>query len=218
MLALEGITHRYRDGSTVSLPTWQGGSGEHWAIIGPSGSGKSTFLHILAGLLRPAAGRIVVGDQELHRMGERALDRFRGRHIGLVFQTLHLVAALTVTDNLRLARYFADLPRDDTRIRTVLGRLDIDELADQYPHRLSQGQAQRVAIARALVNEPLTILADEPTSALDDRNCRQVMALLTEQARESGASVIVATHDGRVREYMEHTLELAPGTSEAHHA
>lgn len=218
MLALEGITHRYRDGSTVSLPSWQAGNGEHWAVIGPSGSGKSTFLHILAGLLRPASGRVVVGDQELHTMGERTLDRFRGRHIGLVFQALHLVAALTVTDNLRLARYFADLPRDDARIRAVLERLDISGLASQYPHRLSQGQAQRVAIARALVNEPLAILADEPTSALDDRNCQQVMALLAEQARESGANLIVATHDGRVREHMEHTLELAPGTTEAHHA
>ena len=218
MLALEGITHRYRDGSTVSLPSWQGRSGEHWAIVGPSGSGKSTFLPILAGLLRPASGRVVVGDQELHTMGERALDRFRGRHIGLVFQSLHLIGALTVADNLRLARYFAELPRDDARIRAVLGRLDINELADQYPHRLSQGQAQRVAIARALVNEPLAILADEPTSALDDRNCRQVMALLTEQARDSGAGLVVATHDGRVREYMEHTLELPAGTTEAHHA
>ena len=218
MLALEGISYRYRDGSTVALPSWQSGSSEHWAIIGPSGSGKSTFLHILAGLLRTTSGRVVVGDHELHAMGERALDRFRGRHIGLVFQTLHLIGALTVADNLRLARYFADLPRDDARIRAVLGRLDINELADQYPHRLSQGQAQRVAIARALVNEPLAILADEPTSALDDRNCRQVMALLTEQARDSGAGLVVATHDGRVREYMEHTLELPAGTTEAHHA
>lgn len=218
MLALDGIIHRYRDGSTVSLPSWRSESGEHWAIIGPSGSGKSTFLHILAGLLRPASGRVMVSDQELHTMGERTLDRFRGRHIGLVFQALHLVAALTVTDNLRLARYFADLPPDDARIRAVLERLDIGGLASQYPHRLSQGQAQRVAIARALVNDPVAILADEPTSALDDRNCQQVMALLTEQARESGASLIVATHDGRVREHMEHTLELTPGSAEAQHA
>ena len=217
MLALEGITHRYRDGSTVALPSWHGGSGEHWAIIGPSGSGKSTFLHVLAGLLRPASGTVVVGEQELHTMGERALDRFRGQHIGLVFQALHLVGALTVVDNLRLARYLAGLPRDEERIRAVLERLGINEFANQYPHRLSQGQAQRVAIARALVNDPLAILADEPTSALDDRNCGQVMALLTEQARDSGASLIVATHDGRVRHHMEHTLELAADTTESHH-
>ena len=217
MLALEETTYRYRDGTTVALPSWYSETGAHWAIIGPSGSGKSTFLHILAGLLRPASGRVMVGDQELHVMNERALDRFRGRHIGLVFQALHLVAALTVADNLRLARYFAGLPQDAGRIQDVLARLDIGALAGRYPHQLSQGQAQRVAIARALVNEPLAILADEPTSALDDHNCTDVMALLTGQARASGASLIVATHDGRVRAHMEHTLELTSVAGEAHH-
>ena len=208
MLALQDISYRFRDGTTVTLPDWEASDGAQWAVIGPSGSGKSTFLHLLGGVLRPSSGRVTVGSQDLGSLDERALDRFRGQHVGLVFQALHLVEALSVADNLRLCRYFAELPRDEGRIRDVLERLDLTSLARRYPHRLSQGQAQRVAIARALVNEPLVILADEPTSALDDANCARVMELLTEQAQASGASLVVATHDTRVREYMQHTLPL----------
>lgn len=208
MLALQDISYRHRDGATVALPDWEAADGAQWAITGPSGSGKSTLLHILAGLLRPASGHVVVGGQNLGHLDEPALDRFRGRHVGLVFQTLHLVGALTVSDNLRLSRYFAQLPRDEDRIRGVLERLDITAVAHRYPRTLGHDQAQRAAIARAVVNEPTVLLADEPTSALDDHHCAQVLTLLIEQARESGATLVIATHDVRVREHVQHTLDL----------
>lgn len=208
MLGIQDVAYRYRDGTTVALPDWHAGTGEHWALLGPSGSGKSTLLNILGGLLRPAGGHITIDGQQLETLDERALDRFRGQHIGIVFQTLHLVDALNVRDNLLLARYFAGLPQDRDQIAGVLDVLGIGDLAKQPPHRLSQGQAQRVALARAVINEPSVILADEPTSALDEANCRQVLDMLGSQARACNATLVVATHDPRVRDYMDHTLEL----------
>lgn len=210
MLGIQDVAYRYRDGTTVTLPDWQAETGEHWALLGPSGSGKSTLLNALGGLLRPTSGQVTIDGQQLESMDERTLDQFRGRHIGIVFQTLHLVDALNVRDNLLLARYFAGLPQDRDRVAHLLEALGIGELAKQPPNQLSQGQAQRVALARAVINEPSVILADEPTSALDEANCRQVMELLGTQARACNATLVVATHDPRVREYMDHTLELEP--------
>ncbi|MFV8834259.1 ABC transporter ATP-binding protein [Aquisalimonas sp.] len=208
MLGIQDVVYRYRDGTTVTLPDWHAETGDHWALLGPSGSGKSTLLNILGGLLRPASGQVIIDGQQLNALDERALDRFRGRHIGIVFQTLHLVDALNVRNNLLLARYFAGLPQDRDQVDGVLDALGIGDLARRTPNQLSQGQAQRVALARAVINEPSVILADEPTSALDEANCRQVMGLLGNQARACGATLVVATHDPRVRDYMDHTLEL----------
>ncbi|WP_290647770.1 ATP-binding cassette domain-containing protein [Aquisalimonas sp.] len=210
MLGIRDVTHRYRDGTTITLPNWQAQDGEHWALLGPSGSGKTTLLHILGGLLRPQRGQVFIGERRLDQLGERALDQFRGQHIGVVFQTLHLVDALTVENNLRLARYFAGLSQDRNQILEVLDRLGVAEVARHHPHRLSQGQAQRVALARAIINEPAVILADEPTSALDDKTCQQVLELLTAQALACHATLVIATHDARVRGVLEHALELEP--------
>jgi putative ABC transport system ATP-binding protein len=208
MFILERIQHRYDSHTVLDLPRWEAAQGEHVLILGPSGSGKSTLLHIMAGLLTPTEGRVLIAGEDLRQLTPAALDRFRGRHIGIVFQRLHLVSALTAFDNVRLAQYLAGLPQDPERIEGVLERLGIADKRDAYPPTLSFGEAQRAALARALVNDPKLILADEPTSNLDDAHCTQVLHLLEEQARSCDATLVVATHDQRIKARIATRLAL----------
>ncbi len=136
-----------------------------------------------------------------------ARDAFRAKHVGLVLQTLHLIPVISVRENLRLAQRLAGNAPDDARIDAVLEGLGVGELAPRKARSLSVGEAQRVAIARAAVNRPPLILADEPTSALDDANCAKAIELLLAQARACGATLVVATHDHRIRAHF--TRELA---------
>lgn len=208
MIAIHALRHGY-DGRTVldlaDLAVPQGG---RLLLLGPSGSGKTTLLHVLAGILRPDAGRVEVAGQDLYRLGESARDRFRGRHLGLVFQRHHLIGALTVAQNLRLAPALAGLPVEAARVREVLAALDLDGRAGAYPHELSAGQQQRVAIGRAVMNGPRVLLADEPTASLDDRRAEAVLALLQAQAEANAATLVVATHDRRIMGAFEHRLVL----------
>lgn len=208
MLCIRDLEHRYTDVPVVRLTHLDVAAGEQLAILGPSGSGKSTLLHLLAGVLTPTRGEIKVCEQPLARMSEAARDRFRGRHIGLVYQSLHLIAALSVADNLALARYLAGLAPDAARIDDALERVGLAAFKANYPAQLSQGQRQRVALARALVNEPRLILADEPTSSLDDANAERVATLLIERARAAGAALVVTTHDRRLADRFDRRLTL----------
>ncbi|RLK50168.1 putative ABC transport system ATP-binding protein [Alkalispirillum mobile] len=211
MLQIKDLAYRYRDGQPLHFPDWRAEAGEHWWLSGPSGTGKTTLLHLLAGLLSPSSGAVRVNEQTITDFPSAARDRFRGRHIGLVFQRLHLLPALTVAANLELARYLAGLPRDHARIEQVLERLGLADLAGRRAHQLSQGQAQRVAIARAVVNRPSILLADEPTASLDDENARRVAELLCEQAAACRATLVVASHDTRLARWLPHRLDLAEG-------
>jgi putative ABC transport system ATP-binding protein len=208
VLILDGVAKAYGGQPVLTVPSWAVATGQHSLILGPSGSGKSTLLHLIAGLLRPSRGRVLVAGQDLGALTAAELDAFRGRSIGIVLQRLHLIPALTVRDNLRLARALARLAPDRARIDALIADLGLAALAGTRPSRLSQGEAQRVAIARALVNCPILILADEPTSALDDANCTAVLALLRAQAEASGATLVIATHDARLKPYFGHRLEL----------
>ena len=208
VLALDGLARAYGLRTVVAIPAWTVAAGEHSLILGPSGSGKSTLLHLIAGLLHPSHGRVLVAGQDLAKLTTAELDAFRGRMIGIVLQRLHLIPALTVRDNLRLARTLARLPPDPARIDSLLAKLGLAALAGVRPSRLSEGEAQRVAIARAVINHPALILADEPTSALDDVNCQTVLALLRAQAEASGATLVIATHDARLKAHFGHRLEL----------
>ena len=163
---------------------------------------------MLAGILRPNGGSVSVAGEDLLAMKPAALDRFRGQHIGIVLQRLHLVPSLTVLRNLMLAQYLAGVPQDGARAREVLASLEVEGKAHAYPHELSFGQAQRVAVARAVVNRPRLLLADEPTSNLDDERCAQAYALLESQARACGATLVIATHDQRIKARMASRFEL----------
>ena len=202
----------YARQTVLRLDRFHLGRSENTAVIGPSGCGKSTFVHLLAGLLSPDGGTVRVLGQDLAALGEAERDRFRGRHIGFVFQRLHLLPALTVRENLALARRLACRERGPRRIDALLERLGLAPMAGRKPRALSHGQAQRAAIARALVHEPELVIADEPTSALDDGHAHDVLALIREVAAGSGAALLIVTHDQRVRGQLdgEFALDRSP--------
>jgi putative ABC transport system ATP-binding protein len=208
MFSIHNLRHAYNGSEVLSVAAWQAEQGAHWLILGPSGSGKTTLLHILAGILRPTAGTARVAGQDLTALRASALDRFRGQNIGLVLQRLHLIPSLTVIENLMLAQYLAGLPQDRGRALDSLAGLDLRDKADSHPHELSFGQAQRVAVARAMVNRPQLLLADEPTSNLDDARCLQALDLLQAQARACNATLVIATHDQRIRARVPQHFEL----------
>ena len=208
MFALSKVCHRYGEHVALEIDAWSVTQGEHWLVIGPSGSGKTTLLHLLAGVLRAQEGNVRVADQNMGQLSQAALDRFRGQHIGIVLQRLHLVASLTVAANLLLAQYCAGLQQDRRRVEEVLTDLGIADKANAYPRELSHGQAQRVAVGRAVLNRPRLLLADEPTSNLDDANCAQALELLVKQAQHCGATLLIATHDARLKARFDHQLSL----------
>jgi putative ABC transport system ATP-binding protein len=208
MLELRGIRHRFARQLVVKIDAWRASDGEQWLLHGPSGCGKTTLLHIMAGLLTPSEGRALLAGQDLGALRGAARDRFRGRHVGIVFQRLHLIEALSVRQNLLLAQTAAGLPADTAQITEVLGALALTELAERRPSALSHGQAQRVALARALINRPKLLLADEPTSNLDDENAERVLDLLRDHADKQGAVLVVASHDGRIKDAFEHRLDI----------
>lgn len=210
MFLVQNLKHAYNGVEVLNVPAMQAGQGTHWLVLGPSGSGKTTLLHILAGILKPAAGKMEIAGTDVTQLDAAALDRFRGRHIGIVMQRLHLIGSLSVMNNLLLAQYLAGVAQDRARVREVLASLDLADKADAHPHELSFGQAQRVAVARAVVNQPKLLLADEPTSNLDDARCNQALELLRAQARFCGATLVIATHDQRIRERITDHFELKP--------
>jgi putative ABC transport system ATP-binding protein len=214
MFTIRNLRHRYRSSDVLAVPAWQVAAGEHALLLGPSGSGKTTLLHILAGVLTPSAGEVTVAGQNPAALSPAARDRFRGRTIGLVPQRLHLIASLTVLDNLLLAPYLAGVRQDRAQARALLAELGLADKAAAYPWQLSFGQQQRVAVARAVINAPRLILADEPTSNLDDAHCARTIELLLARARACGATLVVATHDRRVRERFAQRLELAARAGE----
>jgi putative ABC transport system ATP-binding protein len=182
--------------------------GEKVLLLGPSGSGKTTWLSVLAGLLAPSTGKVTVDGEDLYGLPARRRDRLRGRRFGFVFQTLHLLPSLTLRQNVALAASMAGLPVDEQRIDFLLTTLGLADKAHRRPEALSIGEQQRTAIARAVLNRPAVIVADEPTSALDDANADLAASLLQQQARETGAALLVATHDHRIAQYFETVIRL----------
>lgn len=182
------------DGVSLTIP-----AGQAACVMGPSGSGKSTLLNLIGGLDRPTRGAVVVAGQDLGRLSEAALARFRRREVGIVFQFFNLLNNLTALDNAMLPAQLTGMTRTEARRRAqeLFERLGIESLGHQYPMLMSGGQRQRVAIARALINNPALLLADEPTGALDSHSGEQVMAILGELNR-AGQTVILVTHDERL--------------------
>jgi putative ABC transport system ATP-binding protein len=208
VLSLKGVRKRYGAADALALERFEAAAGEHWLVLGPSGSGKTTLLHLIAGLLAPSEGEIVVAGQPLAELAGAALDRWRGRTVGIVPQKLHLVPSLTVRQNLALAPWLAGLPQEPDRAERLLAELGLAGKASARPHELSHGEAQRVAVARAVMNRPKVLLADEPTSNLDDAACAATLELLAAQARACGATLVIATHDRRARERFDRQLRL----------
>ena len=209
MISVRGLAHRYALTEVLRVPEWSVAQGERWLVLGPSGCGKTTLLHALAGLIRSSEGEVRVAETDLKKLDGGDLDRWRGATVGIVLQGLHLVRHLSVRDNLRLAQYMAHAPQDDARVADALGALGVADKAARRPADLSEGERQRVAIARAVVNRPKLLLADEPTANLDDRAAAHAAELLLEQAERHGATLVVATHDARVKQKFEKRLDLS---------
>lgn len=208
MIKLSNLKFSYGPAKTIAFPDWEAGQGSHSLILGGSGCGKTTLLHIMAGLKAVDTGTVVVAGQDLKQLKGHRLDVFRGGNIGLVFQKPHLLPVLTVGDNLLLAQYMAELKQDKSRIGEVLEALGLGDRWSAKMHELSQGEAQRVAIARAVLNKPQVVLADEPTASLDDANCDRVLDILEKQATLYNATLVIATHDQRVKERFANQLKL----------
>jgi putative ABC transport system ATP-binding protein len=188
-------------------------TGEAVAVMGPSGSGKSTLLNLVAGLDRPTGGTVEVAGENLGRLSERRLARFRRANIGIIFQFFHLLEELTVRDNVLLPAQLAGTPSATAKARAadLLDALGIADKANAYPARLSGGQRQRAAIARALMNRPALLLADEPTGAVDARTGAQVTDVLRDLGR-GGQTLLLVTHDrGLADRCSSRTVELVDG-------
>ena len=199
MIRTRALRYRYPRGPELAFSNLDVPQGGTLLLQGRSGSGKSTWLALAAGLLTASQGDVEVAGQPLSRLTRGERDAWRARSVGFLPQKLHLSDALTVHENLALAYYAAGVFGDDARIRDALHRLGVQDLGNRRPSQLSGGQAQRVAIARSILMQPKVLLADEPTASLDDEAATASLALLREAAREVGATLVIATHDARVR-------------------
>ena len=183
--------------------------GEHVALVGPSGQGKSTLLHVIAGILLPDSGSVEVAGVDVTQLGETARDRFRGEHIGMVFQTFNLLQPFTALENVMLGAVFGGRRQQvRTHAHELLQRVGLGDRVGHRPSQLSVGQAQRVAICRALINDPQVILADEPLGNQDKATGAQVLALLLQMAREGNRTVLMVTHDPQSAAQMQRTVDL----------
>lgn len=196
------------DGVSFHIPR-----GSLFALNGPSGSGKSTLLNIMTGIDRPTSGRVIFTGQELRYLGENRLARWRGQHVGIVFQFFQLLPTLTALENILLALELGRiLPRKQWRGRALecLHLVGLDGYERRLPAELSGGQQQRVAIARALANDPPVLVADEPTGNLDSKTALQVFSLLQDLTRR-GKTVIYVTHDRELAARASHRIDLLDG-------
>jgi putative ABC transport system ATP-binding protein len=193
------------------------GDGEQIALIGSSGSGKTTLLHLIAGILTPETGQILFSasdkgparETDVAALPEAARDVFRGRNIGYVFQTHHLLPGFTALENVQLGMSFTGRAADPGWAKHLLTEVGLGERLNYKPGKLSVGQQQRVAVARALANRPRLVLADEPTGALDPNNAQQVLGLIRKLCAEVNASLILVTHDLDIAAQMPRQIRLS---------
>ncbi|WP_454701329.1 ABC transporter ATP-binding protein [Agrobacterium burrii] len=183
-------------------------------IVGPSGSGKSTLLMVLAGLERLDSGEIVIADTELHKLDEDALADFRGKNIGIVFQSFHLIANMTALENVAVPLELANTPNPFEIARRELVAVGLGERLSHYPGQLSGGEQQRVAIARALAPSPAVLIADEPTGNLDTDTGKQIADLLFAKQAERGMTMVLVTHDPSLAARCSRQIKVRSGEIE----
>ena len=192
----------------VDVPAFSLAAGQQLALRGESGSGKTTFLHLIAGILAADSGSIQLGEKDMAQLGEPARDRLRAERVGYVFQTFNLLQGYTCLENVLLGMSFGP-GADRARATALLQRVGLAERLHHYPRQLSTGQQQRVAVARAMANQPRLVLADEPTGNLDRRNATEALALIRETCRETGAALLLVTHDPAVLGAFEEVSDFA---------
>lgn len=213
-LIVDNVVKTYRQGTRdvralagVSLDV---PAGRFLAVMGASGSGKSTLLHLMAGLAVADSGRVVIDGTDLATLGDRALTRFRRRHVGLVFQSFNLIPSLTARQNVALP-LLLDGKSDESRVESLLDRLGLATRAAHRPDALSGGEQQRIAIGRALVTDPAVIFADEPTGNLDSANSDIVCSLLRDLASTQGKTIVMVTHEPSVAAWADEVAVIKDG-------
>ncbi len=220
-LTMRDVRKVYRSGDdevvALDRSNLEVGDDEIIALLGPSGSGKTTLLSIAGGLLSPTGGTVEVGGTDISGLSPRDLTRFRRDRVGFVFQSVNLVPFLTARENLLVVDEISRRRGSASRERAdrLLAELGLEGRAGNLPGELSGGERQRVAIGRALMNEPALVLVDEPTSALDTELGRQVMELLRDEIKGRGTAAVIVTHDRRMTEYVDRTVEIVDGKLEA---
>ncbi|MGA2139935.1 MAG: ABC transporter ATP-binding protein [Verrucomicrobiia bacterium] len=213
VLELHGVRKSYRedDGAVldvIQIGRFTVGPGEQVALVGESGSGKSTLLNLIAGILLPDRGEILLNGTDVTKLAEAARDRFRAANIGYVFQSFNLLQGFTALENVLLGQMFASHGSGLERATKLLETVGLGKRLHHKPRALSVGEQQRVAIARALVNEPSLVLADEPTGSLDAKNGGVVLQLLRRICAENKHTLLVVTHDPKVQEQFEKVVRL----------
>lgn len=200
MITSKNLHFSYSSQKQFSFPDISCNDKEALLILGQSGRGKTTFLHLLALLLQPDSGNIHIAGKELSGLSSTERTNIRAKNLGIIYQRAHFVSALSVLDNILLSSYLAGNKQDKEKAGYLAEQLGFSEHLQKKTTQLSQGEQQRVSIARALMNNPNVILADEPTSNLDDNNCQKVIELLKKQSFSIGASLVVVTHDQRLKD------------------
>ncbi|WP_284284529.1 ABC transporter ATP-binding protein [Portibacter lacus] len=202
------MTFSYHSDASFAFPDISCNNGESCLILGKSGVGKTTLLHLLGGLIKPKTGEIIIDGQDITSLSSKNIDQYRGQNIGIVFQKPHFIASINILSNLLLTQKLAGRKQDKNEILAILENLEIKHRAYAKPNTLSQGELQRASVARAVLNKPKVILADEPTSALDDQSCEQVIQLLQKTAVDLDAALLIVTHDGRLKDIVNHQILL----------
>ncbi len=213
VLDLQGVRKTYRepDGTPLpilNIPRFQMLPAEQVVLMGRSGSGKSTLLHIIAGIARPDAGKVIVDGTDITRLSEAGRDLFRARKIGYVFQTFNLLQGFSALENVLLGMSFGGGRPDRDRAAELLRRVGLAERMHHLPSALSVGEQQRVAVARALANRPRLLLADEPTASVDTHHQQQIIDLLRTTCQEEKVALLLVTHSPEVAEQFERIEDL----------
>jgi putative ABC transport system ATP-binding protein len=220
LLEIQALKKSYRapngeERKVVDLARLSLAKGEQWALEGASGSGKTTLLNLLAGILRPDSGSILLEGNDLAALDEAARDKVRAQKIGYIFQTFNLLQGYTALENVMVAMSFA-VPVDRPKAEALLKRVGLETHMHDRPGQLSTGQQQRVAVARALSKQPALILADEPTGNLDAANAKQVLKLIRDASAEAGAGLILVSHDPAITRTFSKRLSLKPRPGSRH--
>ena len=215
VLQVENLTKMYNSGRTV-ITALNGASfsvekGEFVAIVGPSGSGKSTLMHLIGGVDRPYAGRVIIDNNAIFDLDESELAIFRRRNIGLIYQFYNLIPTLTVEENIMLPRLLDNRKADAEKLQGIIEMIGLSDRTHHLPSELSGGQQQRVSIGRAMINDPAIILADEPTGNLDSKSSREIMDLLKLSNKRFNQTLIVITHDEKIALQADRIITLGDG-------
>lgn len=202
---IQNIQYQAQDINVLDTLNLKIESGQSVLLLGPSGCGKTTLMNLMAGLLKPSSGEVTFDNKKYSSLSENDLTTLRSDNFGFVFQKLHLIQHLSVEQNIAIAQTTSD----QKRVQALIDDLGLTGKEKRKAQNLSVGETQRVAIARAVANSPKVIFADEPTSALDDTNAKKVIDLIFDQAKKTGATVIAATHDSRIKDRFENIMEIA---------